>query len=295
MRDGLPDSAAADRNVQQLGAYLRETRETRGKTLDEVARVTRIGKNYLTAIEEGMLDKLPNVAYAKGFLRNYARYLELPGDEVVAWYVQTLSMGSADPMENADPDNMSRVADDRPVHGPVRRGRWCVSLFLLVLVMATGYFFKKGEEVTGLPPSPPPQSGQTAPPTPALPHLSSARLTGGAAAADMAKGKQDEPVTAIADKPPMGIVLRLKVNQDSRLNINIDGDISQRYDLKAGDLIEWKGEKVFTLDLDNAGSIEAEFNGRPLKSLGEPGSSVHLVLRGDSPDRAGDAREEPVR
>jgi hypothetical protein len=161
--------------------------------------------------------------------------------------------------------------------------------------MATGYFFQKEQEGPSLPPPPSPQSRQASPPTPSLPHHSSARLPGEVIPSDVATDKQDEPVTAIVDRLSTGIVLRLKVNQDSRLNINIDGDISQRYDLKAGDLIEWKGEKFFTLDLDNAGSIEAEFNGRPLKSLGEPGSSVHLVLRGDSPDRAGDAREEPVR
>lgn len=264
-------------------------------TLDEASRVTRIGKNYLAAIEEGMFDKLPNAAYVKGFLRNYARYIGLSGDEIVAWYVQTLSMVGAGQVGKADPYDKSRVADARPDHGPGGRGKWYVSLFLLALVMATGYFFNKEKEVTSLPPPPSPQSRQVAPPTPALPHHSSARLPGGVIPSDVAVDKQGEPVTAIADKPSTGIVLRLKANRDSRLNINIDGDISQQYDLKAGDLIEWKGEKFFTLDLDNAGSIEAEFNGRPLKSLGEPGSSVHLVLRGDSPGRAGNTREEPIR
>jgi len=294
MRDGLPDSAAADRNVQQLGAYLRETRETQGVTLGEAARVTRIGKNYLAAIEEGMFDKLPNVAYVKGFLRNYARYLGLSGDEIVARYVQTLSMAGAGPVGKADLYDKALVADGRPDHGPGGRGKWYVSLFLLALVMATGYFFQKEQEGSSLPP-PSPQSRQAATSTPALPHHSSARLPGEVIPSDVATDKQDEPVTAIVDRPSTGIVLRLKVNQDSRLNINIDGDISQRYDLKAGDLIEWKGEKFFTLDLDNAGSIEAEFNGKPLKSLGEPGSSVHLVLRGDSPGRPQNTGGEPTR
>ncbi|MFZ3209729.1 MAG: RodZ domain-containing protein [Geobacteraceae bacterium] len=290
----MPDSAAANKHVQQLGAYLRETRETRMVTLDEAAQVTRIGKNYLAAIEGGMFDKLPNVAYTKGFLRNYARYLGLSGDEIVARYVQTLSMGGADAAERTSPGDKALVADGRPDHGPGGRGRWYLSLFLLTLVMATGYLFQKEQEVSILPP-PSPQSVQPAISTPVLPNHSSARLPGGVVASDVVAGKQDEPVKAIVDKPSMGIVLRLKVNQDSRLNINIDGNISQQYDLKVGDLIEWKGEKFFTLDFDNAGSIEAEFNGRPLKSLGEPGSSVHLVLRGESPGQPENAREEPIR
>jgi cytoskeleton protein RodZ len=69
------------------------------------------------------------------------------------------------------------------------------------------------------------------------------------------------------------------VNQDCWLNITIDNVLSQQYDLKAGDLIEWKGEKVFALDIGNAGGIEAEFNGKPLKSLGETGKTAHLILK----------------
>jgi hypothetical protein len=57
--------------------------------------------------------------------------------------------------------------------------------------------------------------------------------------------------------------------------------ISQQYDLKAGDLIEWKADKVITLEVGNAGGIEAEFNGKPLKPFGQPGKSAHVVLKAD--------------
>ena len=78
-----------------------------------------------------------------------------------------------------------------------------------------------------------------------------------------------------------GIILRLKVNQDCWLNITIDETVSQQYDLKTGDLIEWKGEKVFALDMGNAGGVEAELNGRPLKPFGGQGKTAHVVLKGE--------------
>ena len=77
------------------------------------------------------------------------------------------------------------------------------------------------------------------------------------------------------------MVLRLKFNQDSTLNITIDGTVSQHYELKAGDLIEWKAEDSFSLDLGNAGAVEAEFNGKPLKPFGSPGLPVHVVLKAE--------------
>jgi hypothetical protein len=81
------------------------------------------------------------------------------------------------------------------------------------------------------------------------------------------------------EEPAQGIVLKLKVVQDSSLQMTIDGSVSQQYDLKAGDLIEWKGEKTFSLDLGNAAGVEGELNGVSLKSFGEAGKPAHLVIR----------------
>jgi hypothetical protein len=85
----------------------------------------------------------------------------------------------------------------------------------------------------------------------------------------------------VPGEPPVktGIVLRLKVNQDSWLQMTIDGNLSQQYDLKVGDLIEWKGERSFALELGNGGGVEAELNGAPLKPFGEPGKPVRVVVR----------------
>jgi hypothetical protein len=73
----------------------------------------------------------------------------------------------------------------------------------------------------------------------------------------------------------------LKVNQDCWLHITIDETVSQQYELKAGDLIEWKGERVFALDMGNAGGVEAELNGKPLKPFGAQGKTAHVVLKGE--------------
>jgi len=54
--------------------------------------------------------------------------------------------------------------------------------------------------------------------------------------------------------------------------------ITQHYDLKAGDLIEWKGEKGFAIDLENAGGVEAELNGKMLAPFGKKGVPAHVEL-----------------
>jgi hypothetical protein len=150
---------------------------------------------------------------------------------------------------------------------------------LMVFVIAAAYIFdEKGPK-----PEKTPNQSIIIPPTipsnaPALSAPSAQPIITVPAAESPEKGKGDLQ-SAGTDLHGGGIVLKLKVNQDSWLNITIDGAVSQQYELKAGDLIEWKGENVFVLDLGNAGGIEAEFNGKPLKPLGETGKPVHLVLK----------------
>lgn len=68
---------------QGVGRLLRETRERLGHTLPAVAATLRIRQPYLQAIEAGRFEKLPGSAYVGGFVRSYADYLGLDGNEIV--------------------------------------------------------------------------------------------------------------------------------------------------------------------------------------------------------------------
>jgi cytoskeletal protein RodZ len=67
-----------------IGPSLREARIRRGIGLDRVEAATRIRTRYLEAIEDDRWDELPAEAYAKGFLRTYASYLELDPQQYLA-------------------------------------------------------------------------------------------------------------------------------------------------------------------------------------------------------------------
>jgi hypothetical protein len=86
----------------------------------------------------------------------------------------------------------------------------------------------------------------------------------------------------IAATPPpeavKGFIVRMKVTQNGTLAVTIDGATAQNYDLTVGDVIEWKAEKKITLDLSNAGGVETELNGKPLKAFGPAGKPSYVVL-----------------
>ena len=68
-------------DLRKLGALLREERERRSLSLDDVSNKIKISKTCLAAIEEGDEEKLPHPVYAKGFIRNYARLLDMDTEE----------------------------------------------------------------------------------------------------------------------------------------------------------------------------------------------------------------------
>ena len=74
--------------MARLGEILRARREKKGITLDQAAADTRIREKFLTALEDGDVQSLPGAVYTRGFLRNYAAYLDLDEEELVLLYHQ---------------------------------------------------------------------------------------------------------------------------------------------------------------------------------------------------------------
>jgi cytoskeleton protein RodZ len=66
-----------------VGALLCATRMRLGGDLQEIAKILRIRYGYLVAIEDGRYEDLPGATYSLGFVRAYADYLNLDGNEVV--------------------------------------------------------------------------------------------------------------------------------------------------------------------------------------------------------------------
>ena len=71
-----------------IGALLRETRQSYGGDIAQIAGILRIRAAYLSAIEEGRYEGLPAPVYALGFVRAYANHLGLDGDEAVRRFKQ---------------------------------------------------------------------------------------------------------------------------------------------------------------------------------------------------------------
>ncbi len=72
------------------GPFLRAVRETMGITLEEMVEQTRISMRYLQAIEGDAHDRLPGVAFVRGYVRQIAQILQLDDEAVVEGYMRRL-------------------------------------------------------------------------------------------------------------------------------------------------------------------------------------------------------------
>jgi len=66
-----------------IGQRLKKAREYRNLTFEKVEEATRIRAQYLQALEADDFSVLPSPIQARGFLRNYAQYLDLDIDQVI--------------------------------------------------------------------------------------------------------------------------------------------------------------------------------------------------------------------
>ncbi|MDD2337404.1 MAG: DUF4115 domain-containing protein [Geobacteraceae bacterium] len=254
------------------GQMLRKIRMDKGVTLDEVARITRITKNYLLALEEDAYEKLPSEAYARGFLRIYSNFLGFPDDEIMSLY----QSGSSGVMPESPAPATSGAKPGSAKNSPVKRWFWSIPA---VCLAALSGFFLLGDRDHGLN-----TDYKSMKLTPPIENAVAVPLN---APPSSANSSEKPPLTSAveADLPVndshstvQGVVLKMRALEDGSLDLTIDDAITQHYDLKAGDIIEWKADRVFSLEIGNAGGVEAELNGKHLKPFGEKGSPAHIVL-----------------
>jgi len=155
----LPGS---DTETVSFGTWLRRQRELREISLREIADVTKISIRYLEALEQDRFDVLPAPIFAKGFLREYARYVGLDADEVVNSYLT--AQEEVEPAEPPAPRGSQRRG------GRLEKTSGLLLTFAVVILLAVvaglAYYMERSE--TDAAPEPPPIAAppvQIAPPT----------------------------------------------------------------------------------------------------------------------------------
>lgn len=116
---------SVDEEAMLPGERLRRAREEQGLSQDEVSKHLRLSLSYLRALEEDDYERLPEPTFIKGYLRNYARFLGLPAEELARRFQQEV-----DAKSSAEDERHQEAQEVTP------RGREWRLPMLVILVVA---------------------------------------------------------------------------------------------------------------------------------------------------------------
>jgi len=112
--------------MTSVGRYLREQREAKGMSREEISRSTRVPVSSVERIENDQFDELPGEVFVRGFLKSYARAVGVPQEEVLARYTASRRVAWVTPLP------LSTASK------PARGQRFGVAIaFVLLLILFT--------------------------------------------------------------------------------------------------------------------------------------------------------------
>jgi cytoskeletal protein RodZ len=89
------------------GELLAAARHKRNLTLEQAEKATKIRAKFLLAMEENDFAVLPSGPFARGLMKNYARFLHLPEEEILAFYRRQVNTEKEKPARLWSAENLA--------------------------------------------------------------------------------------------------------------------------------------------------------------------------------------------
>ena len=166
------------------GARLKAAREAAGLSLDQVAQQLKLAPRQVKALEDEDFARLPGRTFARGFVRNYARLLNLDGDDLLALLPDAAKAALEAPALQSTGTTIAEL----PVAAVARAGlsRWLIPILLVAcVIVAAAYEWYRGTLAV---------SGETARSTAAAPESAAASSPAPAASNTMSSTPLPNPV-----------------------------------------------------------------------------------------------------
>ena len=118
------EPASSPPRPQSLGDVLREARESKDLSLNDVADITHIRKEYLRALDEGRYDDLPEEVYTRNFIKLYAGAVGLDDTRLLERYSREREhRAQPEPEPLTVPASRSTASSAAPPRKKVRAAR----------------------------------------------------------------------------------------------------------------------------------------------------------------------------
>lgn len=260
-----------------IGDTLRRERERQNLTIQDIERETSIRALYIEALEQGEYDKLPGEVYAKGFIKNYANFLELDGEDMVKKFIMEISPTTIAP-EEAKPEvekpaavaekksdaetstaaktrAQRRAETNADSEDDKKKYLVAAAAALIFLIGGLIFAFSGGDENTVA------QQEVT------QPVETQQEVTPPA-----------EPQQIAQVIPPSGVNLQATFSGDCWTQVAVDGVVVFEGMANAGQVFDWNGTQNVNVVLGNAGAANFIMNGQDIGAIGAIGAVVERTF-----------------
>ncbi len=243
--------------MEGIGGILREARERKGATLDQIEETTKIKKRYLLALEHEEWDRMPGKVYAKGFLRTYARYLGLDehalGDMYELAVRETAKVqANAGPAPAVAPEAPRRRREVDLQNKPKRKS----VLILCVVSAVVLYFAQWAYKAYYLA-----DHGDKEPTPPAI----------------ILPQPDPLPTEPVVETEPViltSFTLKMVATENCWFRLKNQGQQIHEATIRAGETLEFPELQEIELRMGNAGGVIISLNDLELPSLGRSGQTM---------------------
>jgi cytoskeleton protein RodZ len=273
--------------VASFGVRLKQQREQRGITLEEISATTKIGTRMLVALEQDHFDQLPGGIFNKGFIRAYARCLDLDEDQAIADYLVATGTPPADKDKDKDRDKRSDGLSESSfdLHAESERrdsnlpwGTFAILLLLIALGFAGwGFYSREARKNVGKIPSPVAASKNSAASTNLVspPPVSNQPVSAQPVSPAELTTSSPIPRPLAVPKP---LSLRITLHSDSWIFLTADGREIMQGSFTAPTEKTIHATKEIVVKAGDVGALDFEFNGKPLPAQGANGEVKTLTF-----------------
>jgi cytoskeleton protein RodZ len=259
------------------GALLRERREARGLSVEDASHALKLTPRQIAALEADELEALPGPTFARGFLRNYARYLQLDPEPMLA----ALEGMPRTPQVDLEPISNASGAMPAAAARAVPRSLIGLAVVAVLALGVTVYFDRFASPPRVAPAAavaPPPvvapqpesqvmaaNAAATPQPADAAAPALAAPPAGEVSAAAASAPAAAAPVAPVVAAAPKRIALRFEAQSWVEIR-DAEGKVLMSKIGQPGtsDVVEGGGPLPFALVIGNAQGVRVEVDGKPL-------------------------------
>ena len=241
--------------MSAIGNTLKEARNKKAVSLEDVHAKTKIHPRVLQLLEDEKFDKLPSPLFVRSFLKAYAEFLEINPQEILQTYEKE---GQKEPDQvlfiksTAQRVNISPRFDKKILVIPATLAAAFLILFILVgMFKAVGGWISKAKT--------PISAHKTAVTSASRPVSAPLKIVSSEWLYQVSQG--DFP--KLNEKTPLQ--LKIHAQNDVWLRITCDGKVLFESILKRGATESWEAEKVIEIRTGIASNMQLSINGTTLK------------------------------